>query len=102
MSETGDQREATLGRLLVSIEDLDPDATIYASKSRPLSFRSRAVAAVEGSTIPEGLTYLLEVSLARDVIAAWSLHRNGRRPSPDDLVAAVVYYADHDAYLPTG
>lgn len=39
------------------------------------------------------------IFLVREVIATWSIHRNGRVPNADEAVAAVVYYADHDAYL---
>jgi hypothetical protein len=64
-----------------------------------------ALAALEpadGSTPPEaaGMTYLLEVRLAKEAIRVWSEWRNGAAPTSEDRVAAVVYYATHDAYLP--
>lgn len=99
VAESGIPVLTTLGALLESIDGLDGEATIYALPDRPLSSESGAVAAFEGSTIPEGLTYLLEVFLARDVIETWSIHRQGRVPDSEERVTAVVYYADRDAYL---
>lgn len=49
---------------------------------------------------PAGLTYLLEVSLARDVLDVWTSWRNGAQPSPEEAARAVIYYAQHDAYEP--
>ena len=48
---------------------------------------------------PEGTRYFLEVYLAKKAIkyAAWSV---GAIPSLDDKVAAVIYYVEHDVYLP--
>lgn len=44
--------------------------------------------------------YLLEVDLARDVLAVWSDWRSGVAPSPDEAAHAVIHYAEHDAYEP--
>lgn len=88
-----------LGVVIEQIDDLDPETTIYGPTDRPLSPDSPVYVAVEGSPIPPGLVYLLEVSLARDAIETWSTWRSGRTPSVAEAVAAVVWYADHDAYL---
>jgi len=47
-----------------------------------------------------GLSYFLEVALAREAIDVWRRGRPGRAPSLDDQVAAVRYYAENDAWLP--
>ena len=89
-----------LGDVLGSLDGFDPQSTIYAPPNRPLSPDSPAYITVEGSPVPAGLSYLLEVVVAVDVIETWSRWRSGRIPTEQDLVAAVVWYADRDAYLP--
>jgi hypothetical protein len=56
----------------------------------------------DGSPPPsaEGLRYFLEVSIAKDAIRVWQQWRDGAVPSLDEKVAAVVYYAVNDAFLP--
>jgi hypothetical protein len=44
--------------------------------------------------------YLLEVDVARDVLAVWSDWRSGVVPSPEEAARAVIHYAEHDAYEP--
>ena len=46
------------------------------------------------------MRYLLEVFLAKEVVEVWSKWRNGRNPTALDKCAAVIYYAENDAYLP--
>lgn len=53
-----------------------------------------------GIQTPEGMKYLLEVELAKEVIQVWKSWRNGREPSPLEKYQAVLYYAENDAYLP--
>jgi len=55
---------------------------------------------MEGGPIPANLAYVLEVSLAAEVLEVRSDCRAKRAPSPSEAVAAVEWYADHDAYLP--
>ncbi len=45
-----------------------------------------------------GKEYFLEVSIARDVIAGWRYNHAGQSPSLADSVAAIIYYAENDAY----
>jgi hypothetical protein len=44
--------------------------------------------------------YLLEIDLAREVLAVWSDWRSGVAPSPEEAARAVIHYAEHDAYEP--
>ena len=47
-----------------------------------------------------GLTYLLAVETAKEVLAVWSSWRGGRTPDPNEAVTAIVHYALNDAYRP--
>lgn len=47
-----------------------------------------------------GFRLVLEATIASEVIRVWSAWRDGRRPDPDEAAAAVIYYAENDAYLP--
>ena len=97
----------TLGEILDSLSTLDEDLTFYAPEARPLTAESRAVAAMEpddGSEPPEavGLTYLIEVYLAKEALDSWSEWRGGHVPTTAQRVEAIAYYADNDAYLVDG
>jgi hypothetical protein len=46
------------------------------------------------------LSYVLMVQHAKECIEVWSAWRGGRRPTPQDKFAAVMYYARKDAWLP--
>ena len=48
-----------------------------------------------------GLTYLLGVETAKEVLAVWSSWRGGQPPDPTQAAAAIVHYALNDAYKPT-
>ena len=81
----------TFGEIVASLDSLDEDLTIYASADRPLD-----------RSVPDeatGLPYLLEVYLAKEALEVWSQWREGRKPSLDESVEAIAYYADHDAYI---
>lgn len=47
-----------------------------------------------------GFRYLLEVAIARDVLEVWSSWREGRAPDAEEAAAAVIHYAENDAYQP--
>lgn len=92
----------TLGEVVSQLPGLEDEATVYAAK--PWTERSNAVCAIEGSdearaAMDLGLSYLLEVHLIREVAQVWSSWRAGAVPSTEDLVVAVIYYAENDAYL---
>jgi hypothetical protein len=44
--------------------------------------------------------YLLEVFLAKEVVEAYQEHHGTLRPTADEKLKAIIYYAEHDAYLP--
>jgi hypothetical protein len=94
-----------LGQALESLDSFDADQTIYVQSDRPIGADSEVVVdfySDDGEPPPSaaGMTYLLEVSIARDVLRVWSEWRNGGTPSTNEMVGAVVYYAEHDAFQP--
>jgi hypothetical protein len=54
----------------------------------------------ETDEIPSTAEYLLEVVIAKEVLQVWSAWRQGRVPSLDEACAAIVHYAEWDAYMP--
>lgn len=54
---------------------------------------------LESRTRP-GFRMVLDVLTAREAVSVWSKWRGDQVPSADDATAAVIYYANHDAYLP--
>ena len=95
----------TLGELLASIEQLDDDLTIYVAGGPDWTESSQAVAALEpdeGGLPSEtrGMECLIEVAVAKEVLQVWQQWRGGQIPSTTEKCEAVIYYAQHDAYLP--
>src|SRR5947208_16365663 len=72
---------------------------------RPWGFDSRAIVACEDAingalpTEPQ-YWYVLEVGIAKEVLAVWSAWRSGESPTMEQATAAVIHYALHDAYRP--
>ena len=80
-----------------------PGPTMYARI--PWSTQTYAVV-LAGNDVPDGVMtesgyhYLLEVDLACEVIEVWRAWRGGIKPTPEEATLAIIYYAEHDAYLP--
>ena len=94
----------TLGTLLDSIQEYDDSLTIYASKEPAWTDQSEAVVALapdDGSipAVAKGLSYLLEVCVAKEVLSVWSTWRSGAQPGREERCDAVIHYATHDSYL---
>ena len=84
------------------LDEFEDDETIFAESAAPAA---RAAVAADGEDgYPLGtahdLPYLLEVSVAREAIDVWRAWRPGRTPMLEDKLAAVVYCAENDAWLP--
>lgn len=97
----------TLLELLSDLENLDDGLTIYVKLSPTCTPTCEAIAvALEetstASPVPEAkeMHYLVEVSIAKEVVEVWKAWRRGRVPSPKEICDAVIYYAERDAYLP--
>jgi hypothetical protein len=86
----------TLRDVIARLDEFEADETIFAESATPTA---RAEVAHEDAS---GLPYLLEVDIAREAIEVWQAWRPGQTPSLEDKVAAIVYYAENDAWLPTG
>ena len=85
---------------MLTLASADPGATIYVvTPASPYSEARVCVEPEEGGDLA-GLAYLLEVSLARDVLNVWTSWRNGGQPTPEEAARAIIYYAQHDAYEP--
>jgi hypothetical protein len=90
----------TLLDVISALASADPEATIYAAV--PITPGSTAMVCVEpedgGS--PAGLSYLLEVDIAREVLGVWARWRGGKEPTPEEATQAIIHYGEHDAYEP--
>lgn len=95
----------TLAELLDDLDHLDGKLTIYAVKDPDWSANSLAVARLESdkdeiSDAAHGMSYFLEVYIAREVMEEWADRHDGQEPTIDDKCRAIIYYAENDAYLP--
>ena len=87
--------------LLGRLDELSDDETILAA--RPWTADSPAASVLDESdeaAAAAGLEYLVEVCLAKEAVAVWSAWHGGCEPTPAEVVAVVVHYAEHDAYPP--
>jgi hypothetical protein len=87
----------TLRDVIDCLDEFGAGETIFAESPTPTA---RAAVAPDDAA-PTGLRYLLEVDLAREAIEVWQTWRPGQTPTLEDKLAAVIYYAEHDAWLPT-
>jgi hypothetical protein len=89
--------------LLGSLDSLDPDLTIYvAGRHDDWSPDIDAVLLQEDVEsnewqAPDGLTYFLEVDIARDVVRDWRAAGHVVN-SPEEVVRVVMHYARWDAW----
>ncbi|MFC5750773.1 hypothetical protein [Actinomadura rugatobispora] len=89
----------TLAELVDQLARVADGLTVYAEE--PWTAGSRVVAAKHGDGLsPVDLPYLLEVVLIREVLDVWSSWRAGARPTTEEACAAIIHYAQYDAYLP--
>jgi hypothetical protein len=73
--------------------------TIFADRSAPVGPDTPAQVAVAEDGAPKALQYVLEVYLANEALEVWSKWRDGRKPSLVEACKAVIWYAEHDAYM---
>jgi hypothetical protein len=94
----------TLGQIVARLDDLDEELIIYVvgRDNWTMSTPAMALPEMPDGDVPlerDGLHYFLEVNLAREAVEVWSAWRDGRVPTLDEACAAIIYYADNDAYL---
>jgi hypothetical protein len=103
-SPSGDepQQQLSLADVIREIARLDPDLTVYVPSGEPVEPTTRVVLVDEEAEEQpdEGMTYLLEVHLMRDVLRVWKTWRGGREPTSSEACGAIAYYAKHVAYQP--
>ncbi len=92
--------------LINRIDEFDNDSVIFVPiNTRPeenTEVLVRKIIIIDeppGIQTPDGMQYLLEVELAKEVIQVWKDWRNGKEPTLQEKYQAVLYYAKHDAYL---
>jgi hypothetical protein len=89
---------------ILGLDTFDSEQTIFTTAKLSPELSSPAIVDYDDEGMPpataQGMRYLLEVSLAREAIAVWSAWRGGREPTLEEKLAAIVYYAENDAYLP--
>jgi len=81
------------------------ELVIYAAARPSWQLDSRALVVLEPADeshprLATGLTYLMQVARAKEVVAVWRRCRPGTVPTIDDLCDAILYYARHDAHEP--
>jgi hypothetical protein len=90
--------------LLDQIETFNVEYAIYTASDREVNENSNVMAIkshyIRGSRIPEGMKYLIDVELAKEILNVWSNWRQGRKPSLDEKYKAIQYYLENDAYIP--
>ena len=91
---------------LPDIDHYHRKLTIYASKNPAWQSDSEIILVhdPDGRTLPltrDGVEfdYFLEVYLAKDVMRVWKQWHGDKTPSPEEMCAAVIYYAENDAYM---
>jgi len=95
--KSGEMGGKTLGELLKSLDLLDSQLTIFAEK-------------IDGEWVPSSLAwlgepvdgpvppnYFLEVEIAMEVVEDWIKYQLKRKPTPEELVSRIIYYATNDA-----
>jgi hypothetical protein len=89
----------TLEDIIDNLDKLDDSLTICAARSPDWAPASEAdlcpASAIQNCRYP----YFLEVSVANNVLRAWSLVRGGQIPDLANKCEAIIYYAENDAYL---
>jgi hypothetical protein len=94
----------TLRQVVARLDELDEELIIYVEGRDNWSMSTPAVALskMPDGDVPlerDGLRYFLEVDLAREVVEVWIEWRDGRVPTIEEACAAIIHYAENDAYL---
>ncbi|WP_162907092.1 hypothetical protein [Allorhizocola rhizosphaerae] len=87
--------------LVDSIDDISDELVVFVAEGSEVNASSPIKLVDEDEEEPPpGMRYLLEASIAKEVLQVWSAWRDGRIPSQDEACQAIVHYAKHDAYIP--
>lgn len=89
-----------LSEIIRNLEGLDNSLTICAARTPDWAAESEAELCPSHLRAEEcRLPYFLEVSVAKDVLRAWSFARSGAVPAHEQRCRAIIHYAENDAYL---
>src|SRR3954464_9709541 len=99
--------EMTLAELVQNLDSLSDELTIYAEADPQWRPESKTVVRLDSDQTTRSISadgaqleYLLEVSVAKEVIVVWREWHNGQTPTVEEMCRALIYYSTHDAYLP--
>jgi hypothetical protein len=100
----------TLAQVVQRLDDYEDELMIWARARLDLADLAPDTEAVVAPALEDdstwweerGLSYVLEVDLAKEVIEVWRQDRDGADPSTAQACAAVIHYAVNDAYLEIG
>jgi hypothetical protein len=103
LSEAG----MTLRQVIQRLESYDDELTIWARARTDLADLTPDTEAMVAPALEDdstwwaerGLSYVLEVDIAKDAIRVWRQDRGGAEPSAAQHCAALIYYAVNDAFL---
>jgi len=103
----------TLLDICKQLDDLDDDGVLYAELTdgefTPASRATVVIIPSEEIEAPTaeiaarhcpGLSYCLEVSIAKNAIKVWSMWHNSAKPTAEQRAEAVCYKANYDAWGP--
>ena len=97
----------TLREIIRDLETIPDDLVIFATNVNDTWLLDEPAALVLDEDIDqigvelEGLSYFLEVYVAKETLEVRSKWRYGRVPNESERIEAVVHYASFDAWLPS-
>lgn len=91
--------------LIQNLNNYSNDQVIYASSVKPWTGSTNVKTGlisdlVDNNYTPPNMEYFLEVSYAKEVLEVWANWRNGKLPNISEKIQAILYYVEHDAYIP--
>jgi len=97
----------TLSEIISRLDELPEDATIFAVQSEGHWYPHSLAFLTEEEQDEQyqvfagvKMRYMLEIFLAREVIEAYQEHYHTLTPTDEEKLKAIIYYAEHDCYLP--
>jgi len=97
-------KEAAKNTLNIIVKDLalfDDDMVLYVKKEWEFNSQAKVYLFEDEEAVPteiKGYKYFLEIAIIHDVIETWNTWTKNAKTSLPDIVGAVLYYAENDAY----
>ena len=90
----------TLEEIISNLDSIDDSLTICVARTPIWTKNSEAELHPSNLAVKDfPLPYFLEISVAKEVLEAWSFARDGRLPSLEQKCEAIIYYAENDAFV---